>query len=92
MESWGRFGNAIDLINLPISAIASTGQEVVDVFQGEGFSPKDWLQQTKDNHLFGEVLRDTGLTGYLEDKGYKHSWLPGLGLDVAFDPWTYYLV
>ena len=39
--------------------------------------------------MFGEVLRDTGVTGWLEDKGYKHSWLPGLALDVAFDPWTY---
>ena len=89
IEFWGKVGDFVDFLDTPRAAIASTAQELVDVFQGEGFSPKDWLQQTKDNHLFGEVLRDTGLTGYLEDKGYKHSWLPGLGLDVAFDPWTY---
>ena len=89
IEFWGKVGDFVDFLDTPRAAIASTAQELVDVFQGEGFSPKDWLQQTKDNHLFGEVLRDTGVTGWLEDKGYKHSWLPGLALDVAFDPWTY---
>ena len=49
----GAFGKFIDIIDTPRAAIASTVQEIVDVFQGEGFSPSDWWKQTKDNHLFG---------------------------------------
>ena len=57
----GIFGDVIDVIDTPRSILASTAQEVVDVFQGEGFSPTDWWEQVEDNHLFGEVLRDSGV-------------------------------
>ena len=80
----GPLGDIIDVIDTPRAMIASTAQEIVDVFQGEGFSPKDWWQQTSDNHLFGEVLRDSGvdLPGPLD-------FVAGLGLDIATDPLTY---
>jgi hypothetical protein len=80
----GPLGDIIDIIDTPRAAIASTAQEIVDVFQGEGFSPRDWWQQTSDNHLFGEVLRDSGvdLPGPLD-------FIAGLGLDIATDPLTY---
>ena len=80
----GIFGDVIDIIDTPRSILASTAQEVVDVFQGEGFSPTDWWEQVEDNHLFGEVLRDSGvdLPGPLD-------FALGLGLDIAFDPLTY---
>ena len=76
----GPLGDIIDIIDTPRAAIASTAQEIVDVFQGEGFSPRDWWQQTSDNHLFGEVLRDSGvdLPGPLD-------FIAGLGLDIATD-------
>tara|TARA_R110002012_G_scaffold93113_2_gene225803 strand:+ start:3421 stop:7842 length:4422 start_codon:yes stop_codon:yes gene_type:complete len=81
----GILGDLIDVIDTPRAAIASTAQEIVDVFQGEGFSPKDWWQQTSDNHMFGEVLRDSGvdLPGPLD-------FALGLGLDIATDPLTYF--
>ena len=81
----GPLGDIIDIIDTPRAAIASTAQEIVDVFQGEGFSPRDWWQQTSDNHLFGEVLRDSGvdLPGPLD-------FIAGLGLDIATDPLTYF--
>ena len=80
----GAFGKFIDIIDTPRAAIASTVQEIVDVFQGEGFSPSDWWKQTKDNHLFGEIMRDIGvdLPGPLD-------FALGMGLDIAFDPLTY---
>ena len=80
----GTFGKLIDVIDTPRAMIASTVQEVVDVFQGEGFSPSDWWKQTKDNHLFGEIMRDIGvdLPGPLD-------FVLGTGLDIAFDPLTY---
>lgn len=81
----GPLGDVIDIIDTPRAAIASTIQEVVDVFQGEGFSPRDWWQQTSDNHLFGEILRDTGV-----DLPGPWEMVLGLGLDVAFDPLTYF--
>tara|TARA_R110001599_G_scaffold149862_1_gene333895 strand:- start:256 stop:4686 length:4431 start_codon:yes stop_codon:yes gene_type:complete len=85
----GRFGDFLDIVDTPRAAVASTFQEIADVFQGEGFSGSDWWQQTSDNYLFGEVLRDVGVTGYLEDIGYQHSWLPGAILDFTFDPVVY---
>lgn len=81
----GPLGDVIDIIDTPRAAIASTIQEVVDVFQGEGFSPRDWWQQTSDNHLFGEILRDVGV-----DLPGPWEMVLGLGLDVAFDPLTYF--
>ena len=80
----GVFGKLLDVIDTPRAMIASTVQEVVDVFQGEGFSPSDWWKQTKDNHLFGEIMRDVGvdLPGPLD-------FILGTGLDIAFDPLTY---
>ena len=80
----GAFGKLIDIIDTPRAMIASTAQEVVDVLQGEGFSPSDWWKQTKDNHLFGEIMRDIGvdLPGPLD-------FVLGTGLDIAFDPLTY---
>tara|TARA_R100001594_G_scaffold74945_1_gene109709 strand:- start:23 stop:4336 length:4314 start_codon:yes stop_codon:yes gene_type:complete len=80
----GAFGKFIDIIDTPRAAIASTVQEIVDVFQGEGFSGSDWWKQTKDNHLFGEIMRDIGvdLPGPLD-------FALGMGLDIAFDPLTY---
>ena len=80
----GVFGKFIDIIDTPRAAIASTVQEIVDVFQGEGFSGSDWWKQTKDNHLFGEIMRDIGvdLPGPLD-------FALGMGLDIAFDPLTY---
>ena len=80
----GIFGDIIDVIDTPRAAIASTIQEVVDVFQGEGFSPSDWWKQTSNNHLFGQIMRDVGvdLPGPLD-------FVLGTGLDIAFDPLTY---
>ena len=80
----GAFGRFIDIVDTPRAAIASTVQEIVDVFQGEGFSGSDWWKQTKDNHLFGEIMRDIGvdLPGPLD-------FALGVGLDIAFDPLTY---
>ena len=80
----GAFGKFIDIIDTPRAAIASTVQEIVDVFQGEGFSGSDWWKQTKDDHLFGEIMRDIGvdLPGPLD-------FALGMGLDIAFDPLTY---
>ena len=81
----GPLGDIIDIIDTPRAAIASTAQEIVDVFQGEGFSPRDWWQQTSDNHLFGEVLRDSGV-----DLPGPFDFIAGLGLDIATDPLTYF--
>ena len=64
--------------------IVSTIKEVGDIF-GEGdASLSDWFNQSRDNIMAGEVLRDWGvdLPGPLD-------FVVGLGLDIALDPLTY---
>ena len=42
-------------LDMPRSVIASGLQEVVDAFQGEGFSAQDFVQQARSHHRFQDV-------------------------------------
>ena len=77
-------GPVLDILDTPRSVIVSTIKEVGDIF-GEGdASLSDWFNQSRDNIMAGEVLRDWGvdLPGPLD-------FVVGLGLDIALDPLTY---
>ena len=77
-------GDLIDIIDTPRAIIVSTIKETGDLFQGEGFSASDWWNQTSDNMMMGEVLRDWGV-----DLPMPLQFTLGLGLDIALDPLTY---
>ena len=81
----GPLGGLIKIIDLPRAAIVSAIKEGGDLLQGELPSIVDWWNQTGDNILMGEVLRDwnVDLPGPLD-------FVVGLGLDIALDPLTYY--
>ena len=80
----GPLGDLIKVIDLPRAAIVSAIKEGGDLLQGELPSIVDWWNQTGDNILMGEVLRDwnVDLPGPLD-------FVVGLGLDIALDPLTY---
>ena len=82
----GPLGQVIDIIDTPRAAIMSTVKEVTDLVQGEGFSGKDWGNQTSDNYMFGDLLQDEGW-------GTGTGWDIALGLpiDILLDPVTYAL-
>ena len=82
----GPLGQVIDIIDTPRAAIMSTVKEVTDLVQGEGFSGKDWWNQTSDNYMFGDLLQDEGW-------GTGTGWDIALGLpiDILLDPVTYAL-
>lgn len=80
------FGNlgmgALDVLDTPRAAIVSGIKEAQDFVSGEGFSGSDWLQQTRDNIGFGDVMPSP--TG--------NRWVDrGIGFlgDVLLDPLTY---
>ena len=81
----GPIGKLIDVIDTPRAAIVSAVKEIGDLAQGEGFSARDWWNQTADNMFFGEVLDDWDLkTG----NKFLDFGIGFLG-DVALDPLTY---
>jgi len=73
----------LGMLDMPRSAIASTIQETVDLFQGEGFSGSDWLQQTRQHHGFGDIIADMGIDAGLGGWGNR---IIGFVGDVATDP------
>ena len=73
----------LSMLDMPRSAIASTIQETVDLFQGEGFSASDWLQQTRQHHGFGDIIADMGIDAGLGGWGNR---IIGFVGDVATDP------
>jgi hypothetical protein len=73
----------LSMLDMPRSAIASTIQETVDLFQGEGFSGSDWLQQTREHHGFGDIIADMGIDAGLGGWGNR---IIGFVGDVATDP------
>ncbi len=84
---WGDIGGlalkSLMLLDLPRSAIASTIQETVDLFQGEGFSGSDWLRQTSEHHGFGDIIADLNIDLGLGGWGNR---IVGFAGDVATDP------
>ena len=80
----GPIGKFIEVVDTPRAAITSLVKELGDLAQGEGFSAKDWWNQTGDNIFFGEVMDDWGidLPGPLDP-------IVGFIGDVALDPLTY---
>lgn len=77
-------GRALDALDTPRAAIASTVQESIDLAQGEGFSFQDWWEQTDNNLGFGEIIEN--------ETDIENIWLKrGLGFvgDVLLDPLTY---
>mgnify|MGYP003314840332 FL=1 len=78
-------GQLIDVIDTPRAAIVSGIKEIGDIFDADNdFSIGEFVQQTRDNIMMGEVLRDwdVDLPGPLD-------FAVGLGLDIALDPLTY---
>ena len=78
-------GQLIDIIDTPRAAIVSGIKEIGDIFDADNdFSIGEFVQQTRDNIMMGEVLRDwdVDLPGPLD-------FAVGLGLDIALDPLTY---
>jgi hypothetical protein len=88
----------LDILGVPQRMIASTMQEVGDVFAGGGFSGKDWLDQANmdafidGNHEgsigMGDVWRNHGKALGAGD----NEWLDaavGLTGDILTDPLTY---
>jgi len=82
----GAMGSALrvlGLIDMPRSFITSGLQEVVDVFQGEGFSISDLLRQTREHHGFGDVIEDMGIDAGMGGWGNR---ILGFTGDVILDP------
>lgn len=79
----GAVMSVLSALDMPRSAIASTIQETVDLFQGEGFSASDWLQQTRQHHGFGDIIADMGIDAGLGGWGNR---ILGFVGDVATDP------
>jgi hypothetical protein len=80
-------GQIIDTLDTARAGIVSGVKEVGDIFDSDNsFSVTEWYDQTKDNIMMGEVLRDwdVDLPGPLD-------FVVGLGLDIALDPLTYAL-
>ena len=50
--------SALGILDWGRSAIASTLKEGIDFFQGEGFDPSDWWDQTKSHYGFGDLIRE----------------------------------
>ena len=79
----GFVGDVFDVVDTPRALLASTVQEGIDFFQGEGFSWNDWQEQFWDNHTVGEILQNEGIAdGALGA-------IAGFAGDVALDPLTY---
>ena len=66
----GGFFGGLSLLAKPLSIVASTAKETLDLFQGEGFSPQDWWEQADllgdDFYSFGRLLADED---WLQDRG-----------------------
>ena len=77
---------ALGLLAVPHSMIVSTVQETIDLFQGEGFSGSDWMQQVKDRRGFGDILAEENIDLGLGGWGNR---IVGFLGDVALDPLTY---
>ena len=77
---------ALGLLAIPHSIITSTVQETIDLFQGEGFSGSDWMQQIKDRRGFGDILAEENIDLGLGGWGNR---IVGFVGDVALDPFTY---
>lgn len=89
----------LDVFGIPQRAIASTINEVADVFAGEGFSPKDWIDQVNpDAWLDGNMEGSIGMGDVWQKHGKalgagKNQWVDaavGLTGDIVTDPFTYF--
>ena len=78
-------GPIIDFVDTPRAMIVSAIKEIGDIGKDDqSFSVGEWAQQSRDNMMMGEVLRDWDV-----DPGGWQGFALGLGLDVALDPLTY---
>ena len=78
-------GPIIDMVDTPRAMIVSAIKEIGDIGKDDqSFSVGEWFQQSRDNMMMGEVLRDWDV-----DPGGWQGFALGLGLDVALDPLTY---
>ena len=78
-------GPLIDVLDTPRAMIVSAIKEFGDIGKDDqSFSISEWFNQSRDNMMMGEVLRDWGV-----DPGGFGGFALGLGLDVALDPLTY---
>ena len=78
-------GPIIDFVDTPRAMIVSAIKEIGDIGKDDqSFSVGEWAQQSRDNMMMGEVLRDWNV-----DPGGWQGFALGLGLDVALDPLTY---
>ena len=88
----------LDILGVPQRAIASTINEVGDLFAGEGFSPQDWIDQTNPDAWFdGNHEGSIGMGDVWQKHGKAlgagdNRWLDavvGFTGDVLTDPLTY---
>lgn len=88
----------LDILGVPQRMIASTLQEVGDVFAGDGFSGKDWLDQANmDAFIDGNHEGSIGMGDVWRNHGKalgagENEWLDaavGLTGDLLTDPLTY---
>ena len=77
---------ALGFLDMPRSILASTLQETIDVFQGEGFSTEDWSRQIGEHHGFGDIIADLGIEAGLGGWGNR---IIGFTGDVLMDPLTW---
>ena len=54
----GIIGNTLNALGWAKSGIWSTAKEGIDLFQGEGFSGKDWWNQATTDYGFGNLIHD----------------------------------
>ena len=85
----------LDILGVPQRAIASTIQEGLDLARGNGFSAKDWIDQTNPDAFFDGNQEDSiGMGDVWRNHSAfagKSEWLDaGVGLvgDIATDPFT----
>lgn len=85
----------LDVLGVPQRVIASTINEVADAFAGEGFSPKDWIDQVNpDAFLDGNMEGSIGMGDVWQKHGKalgagKSQWadaIVGLTGDIFTDP------
>jgi hypothetical protein len=85
-DSLNPIGLILDVLDTPRSIVTSGAKEIVDAFQGDGFSPSDFARQYREGYGTGDLLRET------TDGGTGNKWVDrGIGFvgDVLLDPLTY---
>ena len=94
------FSGIIDVVDTPRAALVSGLDQIADMSNGEGFDIGEFVQNTRDNYRFQELMQEHGNAfgsdkegeGWFGSEGGWAGWVqPTVGFigDIAADPFTY---